>query len=63
MHTLMLTKPIIDAVRKTHNFINAYLSRMEPLIHEHHGFIDKSIGDAIMAALFPNSAYDAAPRF
>jgi len=40
------------------NFINAYLSRMEPIIHEYHGVIDKYIGDAIMA-LFPNSADDA----
>jgi class 3 adenylate cyclase/CheY-like chemotaxis protein/PAS domain-containing protein len=40
------------------NFINAYLSRMEPIIHEHHGMIDKYIGDAIMA-LFPNNADDA----
>ena len=40
------------------NFINAYLSRMEPAISEHNGFIDKYIGDAIMA-LFPNSADDA----
>jgi len=40
------------------NFINVYLSRMEPIIHEHHGVIDKFIGDAIMA-LFPNNADDA----
>ncbi|RKZ89883.1 MAG: hypothetical protein DRR19_11005, partial [Candidatus Parabeggiatoa sp. nov. 1] len=40
------------------NFINAYLSRMEPIIGQHHGFIDKYIGDAIMA-LFPTSADDA----
>ena len=39
------------------NFINAYLSRMEPVISQHHGFVDKYIGDAIMA-LFP-SADDA----
>ncbi len=39
-------------------FINAYLSRMEPLIAEQHGFIDKYIGDAIMA-LFGGSADDA----
>ncbi len=39
-------------------FINAYLSRMEPLIIAHHGFIDKYIGDAIMA-LFSGSADDA----
>ncbi|MCA1995179.1 MAG: GAF domain-containing protein, partial [Coleofasciculus sp. S288] len=39
-------------------FINAYLSRMEPVIIEHQGFIDKYIGDAIMA-LFSGSADDA----
>jgi len=39
-------------------FINAYLSKMEPLILNNHGFIDKYIGDAIMA-LFPTSADDA----
>jgi PAS domain S-box-containing protein len=40
------------------DFINAYLSQMEPIIAQHHGFIDKYIGDAIMA-LFPISADDA----
>ncbi|MEP6489141.1 response regulator [Microcoleus vaginatus GB2-A3] len=39
-------------------FINSYLSRMEPLIVENHGFIDKYIGDAIMA-LFSEGADDA----
>ncbi len=39
-------------------FINAYLSRMEPAILENNGFIDKYIGDAIMA-LFSGSADDA----
>jgi class 3 adenylate cyclase len=39
-------------------FINSYLSRMEPNIIENHGFIDKYIGDAIMA-LFGDSARDA----
>jgi two-component system sensor histidine kinase ChiS len=39
-------------------FINAFLSRMEPAIAENHGFIDKYIGDAIMA-LFSRSADDA----
>ena len=39
-------------------FINSYLSRMEPLIVENHGFIDKYIGDAIMA-LFSDFADDA----
>ncbi|HAZ44886.1 MAG TPA: diguanylate cyclase [Cyanobacteria bacterium UBA11369] len=39
-------------------FINAFLSRMEPAIVENNGFIDKYIGDAIMA-LFSGSADDA----
>ncbi len=39
-------------------FINSYLSCMEPAIIENGGFIDKYIGDAIMA-LFPESADDA----
>src|SRR5919199_70107 len=39
-------------------FINAYLSQMEPAILENNGFIDKYIGDAIMA-LFSGSADDA----
>lgn len=39
-------------------FINAYLSRMEPAITAHNGFIDKYIGDAIMA-LFGGIADDA----
>ncbi len=39
-------------------FINAFLSRMEPAITQNNGFIDKYIGDAIMA-LFGNGADDA----
>ncbi|MEM9002938.1 MAG: response regulator [Cyanobacteria bacterium P01_F01_bin.86] len=39
-------------------FINAFLSRMEPAISANHGFIDKYIGDAIMA-LFSRGADDA----
>jgi len=39
-------------------FINSYLSRMEPAISEHSGFIDKYIGDAIMA-LFSGEADNA----
>ncbi|HEY9635295.1 MAG TPA: response regulator [Coleofasciculaceae cyanobacterium] len=39
-------------------FINAYLSRMESAIIENNGFIDKYIGDAIMA-LFSGNADDA----
>lgn len=44
--------------RENFNFINAYLSRMEPVIERHRGFIDKYIGDAVMA-LFPTNADDA----
>lgn len=40
------------------NFINSYLSQMEPVISSHEGMIDKFIGDAIMA-LFPRRADDA----
>ncbi|OLP17250.1 guanylate cyclase [Leptolyngbya sp. 'hensonii'] len=39
-------------------FINEYLSQVTPIIHGHRGFIDKYIGDAVMA-LFPESADDA----
>jgi len=39
-------------------FLNAFLSRMEPAIAEHNGFVDKYIGDAIMA-LFSQGADDA----
>ena len=40
------------------DFINSYLGRMEPIISQCHGFIDKYIGDAIMA-LFPKEANKA----
>ena len=39
-------------------FINSYLTVMGPVIRRHNGFIDKYIGDAIMA-LFDKSADDA----
>jgi len=39
-------------------FINSFLSRMEPAIIDNRGFIDKYIGDAIMA-LFSGGADDA----
>ncbi len=44
--------------RENFQFINAYLEQMEPVISHYHGFIDKYIGDAIMA-IFPTSADDA----
>lgn len=40
------------------DFINDYLSIMAPIISKHNGFIDKYVGDGIMA-LFPRSADDA----
>lgn len=40
------------------DFINTFFGAMEPAISENGGFIDKYIGDAIMA-LFPGSADDA----
>jgi len=39
-------------------FLNSYLQHVNPIIREHRGFIDKYIGDAIMA-LFPHDATDA----
>ncbi len=40
------------------NFLNSYLKTMTPCVLNNNGFIDKYIGDAIMA-LFPLSAEDA----
>src|SRR5919199_4224469 len=44
--------------KENFNFINSYLSRVGPVIRNHNGFIDKYIGDAIMA-LFSESAQNA----
>ncbi len=35
--------------QETFNFINSFFSKMEPIIRQYDGFIDKYIGDAIMA--------------
>jgi two-component system, sensor histidine kinase ChiS len=40
-------------------FINGCLERFEPVVRQHGGFVDKFIGDAIMA-IFPGDALDAA---
>ena len=40
------------------HFINTLLSRMGPLVRQHNGFIDKYMGDSIMA-LFPRNGDDA----
>ena len=44
--------------QETFDFINRYLSQVSPIIRKHNGFIDKYIGDGIMA-LFPRSPEDA----
>jgi len=44
--------------RENFAFINSYLKQMEPALFQSHGFVDKYIGDAIMA-IFPTSADDA----
>ncbi len=44
--------------KENFDFINDYLSRVGPVIRNHNGFIDKYIGDAVMA-LFPERVDDA----
>ncbi len=44
--------------KENFDFLNACLSQISPVIRNHNGFIDKYIGDAIMA-LFPQTADDA----
>jgi class 3 adenylate cyclase len=44
--------------RESFGFINAYLGHMEPCVEAAGGFIDKYIGDAVMA-LFPGGPGDA----
>lgn len=44
--------------QETFLFVNEYLSRVSPIIRQHNGFIDKYMGDGIMA-IFPQGADDA----
>ena len=44
--------------RENFDFINSYLNRVGPVVRDNNGFIDKYIGDAVMA-LFPDKAEDA----
>ncbi len=52
--------PLSESMTPAENFefINSYLSQMEPVIGKHRGIIDKFIGDAILA-LFEHDADDA----
>lgn len=43
---------------RTFDFVNACHERFEPVIRAHHGFVDKFIGDAIMA-IFPGDPMNA----
>lgn len=44
--------------RESFNFINSYLNVMGPVVRKHNGFIQRVIGDGILA-LFPGAADDA----
>ena len=44
--------------RENFDFLNDYLGRVTPLIHQRGGFVDKYVGDGVMA-LFPRNADDA----
>jgi adenylate cyclase len=44
--------------KESFDFLNAFLSHIGPLIRQNNGFIDKYIGDGLMA-LFPGTAEDA----
>lgn len=44
--------------KENFKFINSYLSRISPIIQKYNGFIDKYIGDSIMA-LYPDSPDNA----
>ncbi|HEU0186671.1 MAG TPA: adenylate/guanylate cyclase domain-containing protein, partial [Gallionellaceae bacterium] len=52
--------PLSESMSPAENFefINSYLSQMEPVISAHNGIIDKYMGDAIMS-LFSQGADDA----
>jgi len=46
------------STKENFDFLNSYLRSVGPVIRDHNGFIDKYIGDAVMA-LFPKTADDA----
>ena len=44
--------------KENFDFINSLLNQIGPVIRDHHGFVDKYLGDGVMA-LFPGEADDA----
>ena len=44
--------------QESFNYINGYLRRVSPIVRQYHGFIDKYMGDGVMA-IFPECADDA----
>ena len=44
--------------KQTFDFLNSYLVNVNPIIRKNHGFVDKYLGDGVMA-LFPKRADDA----
>ena len=44
------------------DFVNSYLEVMEPVIHDHGGFIDKYLGDGIMALFIERDGISSANR-
>ncbi|MBF0288394.1 MAG: response regulator [SAR324 cluster bacterium] len=46
------------SIEENFKFLNSYLSHMVPIVKKNNGFVDKYIGDSIMA-LFANQADDA----
>jgi len=46
------------SLQENFDFLNSYLRQVSPIIRQHNGFIDKYIGDGVMA-LFPEAADDA----
>jgi two-component system sensor histidine kinase ChiS len=44
--------------QESFDYLNGYLRRVSPIVRQHHGFIDKYLGDGVMS-IFPECADDA----